>query len=307
MRTKLIVTVGVLMSAAALAGAIMWRRAVGRQASAQPVLGQTIVSPVKGSLIGQKLPSTQAVPSQFPGGITVTLGGEAEMLVTDPSGRRIGSNSLSNKSFAEIPGASAGDDSIDDPNDNSDNPVNIQAKTLEISPAVPGTYTLTVNSATKGAYDLELAAFSPSYQRTHVELKNVQIEAGARHLYLFRADTANGGSLQLFGGFGGEGDAAKNVNRTLSYANPIGSETRLPVGTQLFSLIIFYNSHARFDSFSALLDGNQITNMFHPTPGGFERVDIPVHPGRNLLVLTMLGTSPSAASTDQDRMEFIIP
>ncbi len=285
----------------------MWWRAVGRQASAQQVRGQTIVSPVKGSLIGQKLPSTQAVPSQFPGGITVTLGGEAEMLVTDPSGRRTGSNSLSNKSFAEIPGASAGDDSIDDPNDNSDNPVNIRAKTLEISPVVPGTYTLTVNSATKGAYDLELAAFSPSYQGSHVDFKDVQIEAGARHVYLFRAETASGGSLQLFGGFGAEGDAAKNVNRMLTFANPSGSETRLPSGTQLFSLIIFYDSHARFDSFSALLDTNQITNVFHPSPGGFERVNIPLHPGRNLLVLTVTGALPGGVRTDQDRMEFIVP
>ena len=306
MRTKLLVTVGVLVSAAALAG-VMWRRAAGKQASAQQVQGQTIVSPVKGSLVGQKLPSTQEALSQFPGGITVTLGGEAEMLVTDPLGRRTGSNSLSNKSFAEIPGASAGDDSIDDPNDNSDNPVNIQAKTLEISPVVPGTYTLTVNSATKGAYDLELAAFSPRYQGTHVELKNVQIEAGARHLYLFRADTANGGSLQLLGGFGGQSDPAKNVNRALTYANPVGSETRLPAGTQAFSLIVFYSPRARPDSFSAMLDGNQITRMFHPTPGGFERVDIPIHPGRNLLVLTMAGTLPGGVSTDQDRMEFIIP
>lgn len=305
MRTKLLVTVGVLVSAAALAG-VMWRRAAGKQASAQQVQGQTIVSPVKGSLVGQKLPSTQA-PWQFPGGVVVTLSGEAEMLLTDPSGRRTGIDAVSKDFFAEIPDSSAGGDAIDDPDDNSDSPIHIQAKSLNISGAVAGTHVLTVSSATGGAYDLQLAALSPSFQGSNVGLSNVQIEAGARHVYLFRADTANGGSLQLLGGYSGEGDTAKNGNRMLSYANPIGSKTHLPLGTRVFSLVVFYDSRASSDRFSALLDENQITNMFHPAPGKFEKVDIPIHPGRNLLVLTMAGTLPSGVSTDQDRMEFIIP
>lgn len=304
MRTKLLVTLGVLVSTGALAGAVMWRRSVSWQASMQTVQAQTIVSPAKGSLAGQKLPSTKVL-SQFPGGIEVTLQGEAEMLLTDPSGRRTGFDSRSNSSVAEIPDASAGDDSIDDPNDNSDSPINIQGKKLEITPAVTGIYTLTVTSATKGAYDLDLAALSATYQGTNVQLKDVQIEAGAQHVYLFRADVASGGSLQLSGGF--SGDAANNSNRMLTYASPMSAETDLPSGTRGFSLVLFYDSRSRSDSFSAVLDGQQITGLFHPSAGGFERVDIPIHPGRNVLILTMAGSLSGGVSTDHDRIEFNVP
>jgi hypothetical protein len=305
MRSKLLISLAIVVSTAAVAGVVVWRKTAGTPAKAPQVQGQTVVSASQASVVGQKLPSTQT-PAQFPGGIDLTLQGDAEMLLIDPTGRRTGSDPLSNRSFAENPDASAGDDSIDDPNDNSDNPINIQAKKLEISPAVNGLYTLSIQSTRKGAYDLELVALSPAFQDSKVGLKGVQIEARARHVYLFKADTANGGSLQILGGFNGAGAGDDRDQKLLTFAAPVSSQTNLPAGTRAFSLIIFYDSRASAGSFSATLDGQQLAGMFHPAPGRLEKVDLPLHPGHNYLVLS-IAASPDGTASDLDRLEFIVP
>lgn len=223
------------------------------------------------------------------------------MLLTDPLGGRTGSDALSKQSFGESSSADAGDDSIDDPNDNSDAPVGIQAKSLEISPVANGTYTLAVQSAKKGAYDLELHALSSNFQDAKLALAGVGIEARMRHLYLLKGDVANGGSLEVSGGFSGNGEGA----RLLTYASPTAFETQLPAGTETFSLVLCYDSRARSDSFSAALDGKPISGMFHPAPGKLEKVDIPLHAGTNQLVLSISGDSPNGAMTARDQLKFI--
>src|SRR5262249_21233283 len=226
----------------------------------------------------------------------------------DPAGRRTGSDVLSEHTFAESPGASAGDDSIDDPNDSSDHPVSIQAKNLEISPVSSGTYTLAVQSVKKSSYDLDLHALSSSFKDSRITLKDVEIATGTRHLYLLKGDAANGGSLEVSGGFSGSGAGtvtATNGGRLLTYASPTALETQLPAGTQTFSLVVGYDARARRDSFSAELDGKPISGMFPPLPRKLEKVQIPVHPGRNQLVLCISGDSTEGTITTRDKLELV--
>ncbi len=307
MRTKLSISLAIVLSTAAVAAVVVWSRAAGTPSKSPQVQGQTIISPAQVPVTGQKLPGTQTL-ARFPGGVDITLQGDAEMLLTDPAGRRTGSDPLSDRSFAENPDASAGDDSIDDPNDNSDNPINIQAKKMEISPAINGLYTLTIQSARRGAYDLELAALSPEFQGSKIGLKDVQIEARARHLYLFKGEAANGGNLTLSGGFNGRTGASNDSDqKILTYAAPVSNQTNLPAGTRTFSVVVFYDSHANAGSFSATLDGHSVASMFHLMPGTFEKVDLSLHPGKNELVLSITGNLPGGMVTDLDHLEFVVP
>src|SRR5262249_2706318 len=158
--------------------------------------------------------------------------------------------------------------------------VSIQAKNLEISPVAGGTYTLAVQGVKKGSYDLDFHALSSRFKDSQITLKDVEIATGAQHLYLLKGEAANGGSLESSGGFSGS-VTATNSDRLLTYASPTALETQLPAGTQTFSLVVGYDARARTDSFSAELDGKPISGMFHPAPGKLEKVQIPLHPGRN--------------------------
>ena len=61
-------------------------------------------------------------------------------------------------------------------------------------------------------------------------------------------------------------------------------------------------------TFSARLNGVDITSLFHPQPGTFETVQLVfLQPGRNVLVLSIDGTvSSGRVATDTDRLVFIV-
>ncbi|MCL5005350.1 MAG: hypothetical protein M1404_02355 [Acidobacteria bacterium] len=263
---------------------------------------QTIQSPSKNSAIGRKLPSSRSV-TPFLGGIDVTLSGIGDMLITDPLGRRAGTDAITGKSFAEIPGGAAGDDSIDDPTDTSQNPVNIQAKELEVSPVLAGTYKLTISTAASGSYGLDIAGFSREYQMRDVTLDDIPILAGTRQSYLVRPASAPRGGIELSGGFDG-GVSPRSMRPLLTYASPSAPETKLPVGTRSFPIVVFYDSRIVPQTFAARLEGRDISRTFHPVPGKFERVFIPAHPGLNIVVLTVQGDTGSNVT---DRFAIVVP
>ena len=110
----------------------------------------------------------------------------------------------------------------------------------------------------------------------------------------------------LSGGFDGGGQRPKDVNKFLTYANPSDSQTDLPAGTTIFPLMIFYGNNAITSTFKASLNGVDITNLFSPTAGNHETVNLPLSPGRNVLSLSTNGNLPSRIATDTDRLVFIV-
>jgi len=242
----------------------------------------------------------------FPGIAAFTLHSPAELLLTDSSGRRTGIDPTTNTSFAEIPNAAYGDDSVDDPTDDTDSPVNIQAKTLEVSPLPAGTYKLTVTGTGTGTYDLEFQSDDPNFQTAQTAINGMPVSPGSVQIYSITSPIPSGGAFPLSGGFDG-GGGHDGVNDFLTYANPTTSETDPPAGTTSFPLLIFYDPAVIANTFTATLQGADISSQFHPTPGGFEVVNIPLVSGSNVLIVGISGTFSGHVSTDKDRLTFVVP
>jgi hypothetical protein len=243
----------------------------------------------------------------FPGNVTLTLHSPAELLLTDPSGLRTGIDPTTGATFAEIPGAAYSDDSFDDPDDDTGEPARVDAKVLDFEGGAPGTYSLTVTGTGSGSYDLEITSLDPSFQKSHTAVEEMPVSPGSKQTYTFTLPIAPGGTVPLAGGFDGGGQRPRDVNHFLSYANPTSSQTDLPAGTTTLPLMIFYDTRDIASTFSATLEGSDVSGLFHPSPGSFERVEIPVHSGRNVLQLSIDGNLPNRVATDSDRLVLSVP
>jgi hypothetical protein len=50
-----------------------------------------------------------------------------------------------------------------------------------------------------------------------------------------------------------------------------------------------------------------VSGLFSPVAGGSEIVNIPLHPGRNVLKLSVEGMVPGRTARDTDRIVFLVP
>jgi hypothetical protein len=75
----------------------------------------------------------------------------------------------------------------------------------------------------------------------------------------------------------------------------------------VLELNIWYGEAIIPSTFSATLDGVDVTGYLHPMPGGFDTVDIDLEPGRHTLQLTVDGLGPKGKRrTDRDRLTFVV-
>ena len=242
----------------------------------------------------------------FPGGLTIALGSPAELLLTDPSGRRTGINSATDTTFEEIPGSSYMVDAIDPPDE--PDAKGIDTKMLEVSPLPDGQYTLAVQGTGSGTYLLEFLYQGVDHQgQAKAAIRDVPVAAGTVHTYRFTAPIATGGGFRLEGGFNGGGQRPRDVNKFLSYAAVSSGRTDLPAGTTTYPLMVFYDAAIVPSSFYATINRTTITSLFHPAPGGFETVSIPLQKGSNTLQLSIDGNLANRVATDTDRLVFRAP
>lgn len=242
----------------------------------------------------------------FADSLTISLHSPAELLLTDPSGRRTGVDPVANATHNEIPGSSYGVDAIDPPDEPEVK--GIESKMLEITPVEAGNYSLRVTGTGSGKYSLNflfLAADDVGSAKTAV--RDVPTAAGMVHTYLFTAPFTSGEPIKLGGGFDGGGQRPRDVNKFLSYATLAQSRTAVPAGTTSYPLIIAYDAATVPGSFSATLNGASISTSFHPAAGGFETVMIPLARGNNTLVLSIDGQTANRTATDTDRLVFLVP
>jgi hypothetical protein len=98
------------------------------------------------------------------------------------------------------------------------------------------------------------------------------------------------------------------VTRFLSYANPTAVRTTLPAGQGSFPLIILYGKTTIASSFSASLNGSDITWQFSPTPGGYQLVPLALVKRSNVLALSVDGRTVSGlVATDTGRLVLLAP
>ena len=103
--------------------------------------------------------------------------------------------------------------------------------------------------------------------------------------------------------YDGGGQKPVDVNKFLTYTNPIEHRTRLPPGTRRFAVSIRYGDTIQPATFKASLNGTDITFSFSPTPGGIDVVTVSLQPGSNTLVFSTDGkTAAGRSATDTDRL-----
>jgi hypothetical protein len=239
--------------------------------------------------------------------LTVSFHSPGELLITDPSGRRLGADPLTNTSFQEIPNSAYNNEPLEDddtqiPDDDSDT-----MKSLEVVSPATGDYTLTVTGTGEGTYDMEISGMDANGQPTVSAFSGVPITTNQVQTMVIHYDSTPGAQLQLSGGFDGGGQRPKDVNHFLSYGNPTSNHVGLPAGASSFSLLIFYSGTVLPATFSATLNGTDVSQLFHPAAGGHEFVALPMASGRNVLVLSIDGSLPTRTATDTDRLVFDVP
>jgi predicted outer membrane repeat protein len=97
----------------------------------------------------------------------------------------------------------------------------------------------------------------------------------------------------------------QDLNRQLlTYTTISESNTPLPAGSETFNLTIHYSPDVTPGTFVAKLNGQYLTGLFSPTPGGFQTVPIPLSPGQNFLSLRVKGKSNGRPAEDVDTLGF---
>jgi len=140
--------------------------------------------------------------------------------------------------------------------------------------------------------------------KTEMSLKNIPIGLNEVQTFNINYSSTPGQTIQVTGGFDGGGQNPASVNTFLSYSKLASSRTTLPAGTQTYTIVIFYSPVVMPGTFSATLNGSNVTSMFHPQPGTSEAVAVPLQAGRNLLDLQIQGSLPNRVATDTDRLVF---
>jgi hypothetical protein len=93
----------------------------------------------------------------------------------------------------------------------------------------------------------------------------------------------------------------------LLFAQPLQRLSRLPSGTTSYTIVLRYGAELNPQSFHAEVNSEPIGG-FHPIPGTWQAVDIPLASGQNELYLEVQGTLPDGKTrTDKDHFIFIVP
>lgn len=241
-------------------------------------------------------------------GLVFRFHSPGELLITDTLGRRTGTDPLTGQTFNEIPDSSYELVSLDDETD-PDNPVPADdvTKDLELVRPPDGEYTLRVTGTGTGTYDLENRSADAQGTPSQATFTNVPITPGAVHTYIIQHSKAPGSTVSVAGGFNGGGQRPRDVNKFLTYIAPGDSPVNLPAGTTTFSLLIVYGSTIIPSTFSAQLNGVDVTNLFNPVAGTSQMVNLPLASGKSVLQLSVNGNLPSRVATDSDRLIFNVP
>lgn len=105
--------------------------------------------------------------------------------------------------------------------------------------------------------------------------------------------------------FDGGGQQPAEVNKFMRYVAPTQTRNKVPANTT-YTVIVYYGATINAATFSATLDGVDITSRFHPLPGGADAVKIAIGTATTKLHLSVDGTKASGGKgTDSDTLTFL--
>ncbi|HVJ04103.1 MAG TPA: hypothetical protein VM578_00375 [Candidatus Saccharimonadales bacterium] len=238
--------------------------------------------------------------------VSLLLYSPVDPVLTDPSGNKVGYDNTTQTSYAGVPNASyqlTGQEDIGDEISTED------VKELLVLQPSEGTYQLKLTGSATGTYNMYFnTSDSNGDPSGKTELIQVPTYEGSVQQFEFTYAKTPGAamSIQLSGGFDGGGQRPRDVNKFLSYANPTAPTTTLPTGVSTFQLMLFYGATTDPATFSATLNGADVTRWFHPETGTFETVPLPLVAGKNVLQLSIKGFVASGReATDSDKLVFV--
>lgn len=108
--------------------------------------------------------------------------------------------------------------------------------------------------------------------------------------------------------FDGKGQKPTDTNLFLGYEQPTQASTDLQPGETQYKLHVYYGKTIDPTTFTATLNKQDISALFTPSPFSDEEVLLQLSPGRNVLVLSVIGeTKTGKRQKDSDRLVFIVP
>ncbi|MFZ3158540.1 MAG: C39 family peptidase [Smithella sp.] len=249
---------------------------------------------------GQQFTFTDAL-----NGISFRFYSPVEAFVIDPQGRRYGYDPKTDTNYSEIPTASY--NSLGQDDDETGEPEDDMGMELEVMAPSEGDYVFVVTGTATETYDAEMRVFRQATQYdSGIKKQAIPTAPGVVHAYKIRYSDTSTEPITLGGNFNGGGQRPVDVNRLLSYASPGENHTALPVGTSTYPMTIFYDSVILPETFTATIEGTDVSSLFHPSQGIGETVNIPVGVGRNTIILSVQGKFTTKTATDTDRLVFLV-
>jgi hypothetical protein len=105
--------------------------------------------------------------------------------------------------------------------------------------------------------------------------------------------------------YSGGGQQPAEVNKFLRYAAPTDNRVKVPANSS-FTVLVYYGLTINPSTFSATLDGVDVTSRFHPTPGGADALKVDIGTSTTKLHLSVVGAKASGGKgTDSDTLTFL--
>jgi len=86
----------------------------------------------------------------------------------------------------------------------------------------------------------------------------------------------------------------------------IDNRVKVPAGTSVYFVIVYYGNAILPATFTATLDGADVSAQFHPVPGGSDVFRVPIGASTTKLQLSVTGVKASGGrGTDSDTLTFL--
>lgn len=235
-----------------------------------------------------------------PGHMYFVFHSPVELVLSDSSGRSVGASATS--SVNALPYAYYDAGGLTDDYDGT--PDLDPTKMIYVAQPASDQYTLSATGTADGSYSAEFEIFDGNGGKTESTFVNVPISSGAAQKFAINYDSTGQTPIQVYGAFTGNLLPISDSNKFLTYASPSAALT-LVSGTTA-PAVIFYDSTVVSSTFSATLNGKDVSALFHPQPGTHETVMVPLQTGQNVLTLSIVGNLPSGPATDSDSLVFVL-
>ncbi|RPI27335.1 MAG: hypothetical protein EHM61_08820 [Acidobacteria bacterium] len=236
-----------------------------------------------------------------PGGLMISFYSPGQFVVTDPTGRRTGYDVASGERLSEIPNSSYDENATPGlvPGEES-------SREFQVMGPAEGEYKVDITGTGDGTYSLEFYRWEGN-DESRLTVDDVPIYTGERQSWVLQVSASVTEPQTAGGGYDGGGQRPRDVNKLLSYVRPTDNRVDLPAGSTGYDLVINCGLMVSPNTFSATLNGMDISALFKPTAAGREVVHLALGRGTNVLLLSIEGQVGSRMARDSDRLVFRVP